>query len=772
MSNAITTTLILNAKSFQKSLTRVQQRLNGLQQTATTVGRTMQYAVGAALIAAGASAVKAAVDFDLVQAKLRALSGPENAQGVAKLGGLARELGKNSIYTAAQIAQMQLSLKRLGQSVEDIEGLTKPMLDFATAMDTDVAVAGETVIETLNKFSKSFSDLDTKAEKSTKVTEGFAYAVANSGLTFETFKNSLNFAGAEANAVGLSFADTAAILAKLADAGFKGSRGGTILRKALLSLGKTGGDVRAGFDGLVSSNAEFNEVLKIVGIRASGGIFALSGLGDEIKSFSKEIDNADGYVSRFGNEISGTFMAKMKGITSAVEELGISMLTKFERPIKDALQTLKRFLNSITKEDIAAFGEFLAVLIKYKVLATVVSTLMSLGSALGTITSAILSALPFITALGAGIAGLAVALGAPVVLAITTLAAGLVSLFNKIQRARKEVERFEKANAGAASTLRSQKEAFEELEDLAPEEIYKRIRKGAIESMQAFQRGELAADAGLIAENFIPKSALAAIVKRAEEMEAAAFGRETFGQNNWMEYAINELYPNMEKAIKKVTAAGADLVNGLTLEETLAKNEVDKLEDGIRAEMLDRFLDDDPIKIKPALVFESIELPEEFFDDDAFVEGLVDKFATIREMATELTNVFISMGSIVGNAFADAARGTQTFADAIKKNLIGAVTALIGKMAALAIAYGIAAIAKALFDGGSAMGQGARAITNSGFGSFLAGNMNLGTVGAGGMNMNAGGRSTGINNNRSTVAGTDLVITTGRGMRSNDRIYG
>ena len=770
MSNAITTTLILNAKSFQKSLTRVQQRLNGLQQTATTVGRTMQYAVGAALIAAGASAVKAAVDFDLVQAKLRALSGPENAQGVAKLGGLARELGKNSIYTAAQIAQMQLSLKRLGQSVTDIEGLTKPMLDFATAMDTDVAVAGETVIETLNKFSKSFSDLDTKAEKSTKVTEGFAYAVANSGLTFETFKNSLNFAGAEANAVGLSFADTAAILAKLADAGFKGSRGGTILRKALLSLGKTGGDVRKGFDGLVSSNAEFAEVLKIVGIRASGGIFALSGLGDEIKDFSKEIDNADGYVSRFGNEISGTFMAKMKGIASAVEELGISLLTKFERPIKDSLQTLKRFLNSITREDIAAFGQFLAVLIKYKVLATVASTLISLGTALGSIAGAVISALPFITALGAGIGGLAIALGGPVILAITALTAGLVSLFNKIDKARKEVERFEKANADAAKTAKEQNEAFEKLEELAPDEIYKRIRKGAIESMQAFQNGELAADAGLIAENFIPKSAFNAIIKRAGEMEAAAFGRNTFGQDNWMEYAINELFPNMKKAIEEVTAAGADLVNGLTLEETLRLHEWEKLEEALRAQILDEILND-PIKVEPELVFEEIELPEEVFEDDAFIEGLADKFATIRTMAEELTNVFISMGNVIGNAFADAARGTQTFAEAIKKNLIGAVTALIGKMAALAIAYGIAAVAKALFDGGSAMGQGARAITNSGFGSFLAGNMNLGTVGAGGMNMTPPSRRS-FNNNRSTVAGTDLVITTGRGMRSNDRIYG
>lgn len=770
MSNAITTTLILNAKSFQKSLTRVQQRLNGLQQTATTVGRTMQYAVGAALIAAGASAVKAAVDFDLVQAKLRALSGPENAQGVAKLGGLARELGKNSIYTAAQIAQMQLSLKRLGQSVTDIEGLTKPMLDFATAMDTDVAVAGETVIETLNKFSKSFSDLDTKAEKSTKVTEGFAYAVANSGLTFETFKNSLNFAGAEANAVGLSFADTAAILAKLADAGFKGSRGGTILRKALLSLGKTGGDVRKGFDGLVSSNAEFAEVLKIVGIRASGGIFALSGLGDEIKDFSKEIDNADGYVSRFGNEISGTFMAKMKGIASAVEELGISMLTKFERPIKEALQTLKRFLNSITRKDIAAFGQFLAVLIKYKVLATVASTLISLGSALTTIGGAVVSALPFITALGAGIASLAIALGGPVLIAIAALTAGLVSLFNKIDKARKEVERFEKANADAAKTAKEQNEAFEKLEELAPDEIYKRIRKGAIESMQAFQNGELAADAGLIAENFIPKSAFNAIIKRAGEMEAAAFGRNTFGQDNWMEYAINELYPNMKKAIEEVTAAGADLVNGLTLEETLRLHEWEKLEEALRAQILDEILND-PIKVEPELVFEEIELPEEVFEDDAFIEGLADKFATIRTMAEELTNVFISMGNVIGNAFADAARGTQTFAEAIKKNLIGAVTALIGKMAALAIAYGLAAVAKALFDGGSAMGQGARAITNAGFGSFLAGNMNLGTVGAGGMNMTPPGGSY-FKNNRSTVAGTDLVITTGRGMRSNDRIYG
>ena len=346
-SNTITASLLLKTGQFNKQLGKVQSKLNRLGGISQTLGRTMQYAVGGALIAAGAASVKAAIDFDLTLQKLKALAGPENALGVDRLAKTARRLGANSIYTASQVAEMQLSLKKLGLEVGTIDNMSESVLKFATAMDVDVNTAGETVINTMKKFTNSFSEFGTEQEKAAAISEQFAAATVNSALKFDSLRSSLNYAGAEANAAGFSFDQTAAILGKLADAGFNGSRGGIILRKVLQSVGKQGGNTLDNFNGLINSQKEFNEVMKIVGVRAAGGTLALGGLGDEIDLLAKLIRESTGQVDAFSEAVEGSFMGRLRNVVSALEEVGIALLTQFEKPLKSAITKFAQFIRTI-----------------------------------------------------------------------------------------------------------------------------------------------------------------------------------------------------------------------------------------------------------------------------------------------------------------------------------------------------------------------------------------------------------------------------------------
>lgn len=774
MASTITTSLVLDTKNFNRNLNKVQQRLNVFKGLGTAMGRTMQYAVGGGLLVAGANALKAGVDFDLTLQKLKALAGPENARGVEKLAKTARLLGENSIYTASQVAEMQLSLKKLGLEVGTIDDMSESVLKFATAMDVDVNTAGTTVVNTMKKFTNSFQEFNGAQEKSVAISEQFVAATVNSALQFDTLRNSLNYAGAEANAAGFTFAETAAILGKLADAGFTGSRGGVILRKILQSLGKNSEDVRKSFTGLIDDQKTFNEVMKIVGVRAAGGTLALGGLTDEIAELARMIIEAEGNVDAFSDAVQGSFMGRFREVISALEEVGIAFLDQFEKPIKRAISQLAEFIRSIEPKDVRRFGEALKfigeviiasnILRWFTGLAKTGKTLFGLFGDFAKTNTGVRIAGEF-----KAIGNAAKALGGPFLAAVSFMAAGVGSFIDKLERAKQAQADLIAANAGAAATIVTQGQAFEELKKLAPEEIYDRIRKGAIEAQLAFENGTSPARADRIAEQFVPKEVFDQIIADANSM-VGVFG-ETF--ETALPKAIAAYLPKAKKVeeslsdikdkvptltdlepLKRIGVDTQNIAGVQVMAKELEKHEravISNAEAIAKAEETKRL----------AGVSDPISLNSEVMEQVDFLQLAADA-AVLEVQANQLTSAFMGFGNVLGTAFQQAATGARTFGDALRTNLIAAISAVISKLIALTAAYGLAALAKAFLDGGKSLGQAAAAITSSGFGSFLAGGFGFGGFAETTSNI----RTTGY------VAGSDLVLTTGRGLNVNDRLYG
>lgn len=369
MANNVNISLLLRTKGFTKGLAGAKKQLTAFGQVSQTVGRTLQYALGGALIAVGADAAKAAADFDLANRKLKALAGPEAAASVAGLADTARLLGKNSIFTAAEVANLQLELKKLGLSSKDVKELSDVTVKFATAMDTDAAGAGATLVKTLNKFKASFDQYETKAEAATVLSERMANAVLNSALTFETLQSSLNFAGGEANAAGFSFSETTAILAKLADAGFEGSRAGTILRRIFINLAKTGTvDINNAFGDLIENQQEFSKLIEITGARSAGGIASIQGLKDVIAEFAKANEEASGQVEGLYDAVDQSLIGRVKNLRSAIQELGIVFEQQFGRQLKSIISSLAEFIRGIDAGDAKAAGAVAGFLLLTKVM--------------------------------------------------------------------------------------------------------------------------------------------------------------------------------------------------------------------------------------------------------------------------------------------------------------------------------------------------------------------------------------------------------------------
>ncbi len=369
MANNVNISLLLRTKGFTKGLANAKKQLTTFGQVSQTVGRTMQYALGGALIAVGADAAKAAAEFDLANRKLKALSGPEAAAGVEGLANTARQLGKNSIFTAAEVANLQVEMKKLGLTTKDVKDLTGVTVRFATAMDTDAANAGSVLVKTLNKFKSSFDQYGSKADAATKLSDQMAHAVLNSALTFDTLQASLGYAGGEAEAAGFSFSDTTAILAELANAGFEGSRAGTILRRIFINLAKGGAtDLKKEFGDLIENQQEFADLIKITGARSAGGIASIQGLKDAIEEFSKANAEASGEVSGLFDAVDESLIGRVKNLRSAFQELGIVFEKQFGRQLRSLISGLADFIRGIDASDARAAGAVASFLLITKVL--------------------------------------------------------------------------------------------------------------------------------------------------------------------------------------------------------------------------------------------------------------------------------------------------------------------------------------------------------------------------------------------------------------------
>ena len=149
-----------------------------------------------------------------------------------------------------------------------------------------------------------------------------------------------------------------------------------------------------------------------------------------------------------------------------------------------------------------------------------------------------------------------------------------------------------------------------------------------------------------------------------------------------------------------------------------------------------------------------------------FLESLqqgVSSLELMRRTMADLSNVALGFGQIFGDSVQDAIRGTQSFADALRTNLIDALGQVMRKVISLIIAYTILAIV----SGGTTLGAGAGQFAGMNFGQFMGHGLGMGNIPGLGRSTEQGGlRVQGI------LSGNDLAVSTRRGVTANSRIYG
>lgn len=788
--NNINMSLSLQARGFSDGIRRAQSSMSGLSKTAQTVGRTMQYALSAALLGAGADALKAGVDFELANRKLQALdAGQSTALQLSELSKTARGLGESSIFTAAEVANLQVSLKKLGLSSKDVNDLSGQLVKFATAMDTTAEVAGGAVVKNINRFNNVLDPTLTQQEKATKISREFANATVNSALGFETLNTSLSYAGPVAASLGFTFAETTAILGKLADAGFEGSKAGTVLRKILTSIAKEGGgitNVKEDLAGLIDDNTQFAEVLDIVGLRAVSGTLSLKGLGDEVKELTKKIEDGENIETLFearGESIDG----RIRNLRSAIQEIGIQILDTFGPKIRDAINSIIEFVKGIDEGDVK-FGGFL---VKLRVLTGL----------FGPLTNAVLG---FASNMALAGTGIRIALGATgwigaLFIAIESIsgawntAAGAVKDYQSQQNARAESAEVqmsaEELIASDQTAAQLEQQRADLLKDASPEGGYFGFDQDKFDTFyQGLKDGKFAIEDIVKAnEKFIERNeawsafsdttfredftnrvkaieqlaALDAAIAKKKETESAAteaaaeaeaIRREELRIQLEKEEAYQRSVRLADEAAKAAIATAAAEKKRLEIEREIGREQFKQLQ------LKGLLLGLQGVESKPQpKVGDLISDLEEI--DQPYTGKELSNLELIKENLLEIQNIAKGLGDTLSSALLDP---TISFSDALKDALMNLVKLAIQWVIEIAALTGLIALGNALTGGGlSAFLKGTSGTT--GVANGLASGQGMDSFGS------LFGRSLDM---RSSIAGNDLVIATGRGASINSRIYG
>ena len=209
----------------------VADALGSIGAAAETAGRALTLGVTVPLMTAAGAAIQTGMQFDASMSNVYGLMSSLNLSQAQMdaLRDTAREMGVTTKFSASEAADAMGYMALAGWDDAQVIAGIPGVLNLAAAANMDLAKASDIVTDTMTPFGLA-------AERAGEAADVFAYAQANSNTTVEGLGEAMKYAAPTADAFGMTLQDTAAAMGVLANAGIKGSQGGTTLNAMLRDM--------------------------------------------------------------------------------------------------------------------------------------------------------------------------------------------------------------------------------------------------------------------------------------------------------------------------------------------------------------------------------------------------------------------------------------------------------------------------------------------------------------------------------------------------------
>lgn len=374
----------------------------GMGASMSRVGNAMRRLSIGAFAGAGfgiSALVKAGVDYEKQMARVHAVTDATGEQ-FKSLGDLAKQLGKDTKFSAGQAAEAMYELGSAGFRAQDMAKVLPGTLSLAAASSIELADAAEISSNALRGFGLA-------SDQSARVADVLAQAVASSSVEMKDLQYTLKYIGPVAKLTGQSFEDMIAAVELMGNAGIKGEQAGTSLRGALVRLTKPTKMVDAAFEAIglraqdlqgpkglkplpeiirilaqhtdKLSKAQRNQALaQIFGTEALSGMSVLVDKGaDALTRLADKNRNADGAAKRMANTMNRTVAGAFENLTGSIETAGITVFEKFQEPMRKGLLATAGLINdfpSMIKQRFDAANLLPAPRGKANIIATMLGT--------------------------------------------------------------------------------------------------------------------------------------------------------------------------------------------------------------------------------------------------------------------------------------------------------------------------------------------------------------------------------------------------------------
>lgn len=279
--------------------------------------------------------------------------------GVRDLSEQAQQLGATTLFTAKEVAELQIELAKLGYTTEQIQNMTPAVLNFAQATGASLADAASLAGAALRMFEKDTTH-------TTEFVDKMSAATTKSALNFSYLQNAMSTIAPVANAFGFNLEEVLALLGQLANAGFDASSAATATRNILLNLADTNGklaqalgqpvnnldDLVNGLITLRDRGIDLGESLELTDKRSVAAFNTfLAGAGD-VKTLRDELAKADGWAQQMADTMADNLDGSVKGLESAWQGLNLTLNQSngLFRDMVDWLTKVVRWLDKAAKK--------------------------------------------------------------------------------------------------------------------------------------------------------------------------------------------------------------------------------------------------------------------------------------------------------------------------------------------------------------------------------------------------------------------------------------
>ena len=225
----------------------------------------------------------------------------------------AKQLGATTAWSAVEVTQAEELLGQAGFNVKETTSALPGLLSLASAGSLDLATATDIASGTLRAFNIN-------ASQTSHVADVLALSASATNSDVTDLGETMKYAAPVAQALGISFEDTAAASGLLSNANIKGSQAGTILRQTMARLASP-----------TKEAAELMEEYGINAFDAQGNMKPLSGVIDNLNSSLGNLTSqkrADIISTIFGTE-------SMSGVLALMNQGGQS-LGDLSKKLKEA----------------------------------------------------------------------------------------------------------------------------------------------------------------------------------------------------------------------------------------------------------------------------------------------------------------------------------------------------------------------------------------------------------------------------------------------------